>query len=544
MSARVAERLDECLTAMLEARQTVDECLERFPEHAQELRPLLETAEEIQELPALSCSDVAFQVGKRRMLDAVSARQPRSETGLSQRWAVLRERWAGLQIPPARRLALVAAAAIVLILAGGLMLPDWIEPGTTHSAVLHYASGLIEALAPEGESWRPVEAGETLAAGQRIRTAEDGYAELVFFEGSSTWLEPGTDVTLTSMQSGRDESGTAIALYQHVGGTYNTVRKAHDPDSVFQIETATAVAAVRGTEFRLGIQPDGTTNVAVAQGEVAVTAQGVTVQVSQGEETDVPPDGTPATARPCVGSVQKPVPPGLTRTPQPPGQTRTPWPPGQRTRTPTGTGTPTPTATPTPTSTSTNTATPTATNSPVPPTSTPTPTPTPTPIPHTDVLTVMDGYDERELERLRQIGAVDPVDASDDARWATEAGDDGYYTSYDFTNVTAPDSATVTSVTVYCEHYEGDGFDSGALEWRVGTRYPEPQVTWQAMLPAPTRLGTPAEGVDSWDVSSVVTTIDLVNQLEFIVVNHDTANRNSTNVDHVYVVVEWLEWWY
>jgi hypothetical protein len=346
------------------------------------------------------------------------------------------------------------------------------------------------------------------------------------------------------MQSGRDESGTAIALYQHVGGTYNTVRKAHDPDSVFQIETATAVAAVRGTEFRLGIQPDGTTNVAVAQGEVAVTAQGVTVQVSQGEETDVPPDGTPAAARPCVGSVQKPVPPGLTRTPQPPGQTRTPWPPGQRTRTPTGTGTPTPTATPTPTSTSTNTATPTATNSPVPPTSTPTPTPTPTPIPHTDVLTVMDGYDERELERLRQIGAVDPVDASDDARWATEAGDDGYYTSYDFTNVTAPDSATVTSVTVYCEHYEGDGFDSGALEWRVGTRYPEPQVTWQAMLPAPTRLGTPAEGVDSWDVSSVVTTINLVNQLEFIVVNHDTANRNSTNVDHVYVVVEWLEWWY
>ncbi len=549
MKPRLSERLDECLTALLSGEETVDDLLQRFPDHADRLRPLLEAAEELHQVPAPSCRRAATKAGKRRMLEALAARPRASE-------ARLPERWRSTLVTPAARAALLAAAGIMLILAGGLLVPDWIGPGVGQPAFLHYTSAAVEVLTPDAEDWREMEAGRTLASGDRIRSG-NAYVELVFFDGSSTWLEPGTDVTLVEMSSGRAGGRTVIELYQWIGSTYSTIQPAPDPYSSFSIEMAAAVAAVRGTEFRVTAEADGTTTVAVAAGQVAVTAEDVTVELSEGEETTVRPEETPAASRPCVGSIQKPVPPGQTRTPQPPGQTRTPHPPGHaRTPQPQGhTGTPqppgqtktpeppgqtrtpartcTPTPTPTPTATPTTTLTETAVQ---PPTPTLTPTPTPTPIPHTDMLTVADGYDERSSQSLKQLNAVDRLTSSDDHRSAT---DYGYFTSYEFTNIGVPDDATITSVTVYCEHYEGDSFDPGALEWRVGARYPNSPTTWLT-APAPVRAGEASEGYDAWDVSSAVTAGGLVNQLQFIVKNNDAAE--GTNMDHVYVVVEWLEW--
>jgi hypothetical protein len=600
MSGRLTRRLDECLTALLRAGATVEECLRRFPEHSDRLRPLVEAAEEVRRIPSPSCSEITFRAGKNRMLGAVAAKRPSLEP------AAPRAR-IGVRLAPAARAVLLVAAALALVVAGSLLLQRPPEPATARSASLNYLYGPVQVLPSGGEAWRQAVAGESLSPGARVRTGGDAYAELVFFEGSSTWLEPQSELTLLDMRRDADAGRTAIALHQSVGATYSSVRAAADACSSFSVETPAALAAVQGTEFRVEVETDGTTTVAVADGKVAVAAQNVTVQLAGGEETSVRPSETPSAARTVEGSVERPVPPAATPTPEAAGpdggeepqaptetpgaptQARSPTPssalkpttadtpvPSTATVTPSATGTAeptegrTPTPEPSPTSAfATATATPTAMATPTTRTATPTPLATPTtltttptplatptgkatpvptltrtplptavPIPHTESLAPVDGYDQNSAANLSTIDKVHVVTASDGDRWQTEPG---YFTSYEFSDINMPASATVASVIIYCEHYEEEAFGAGGLEWIVGLGWQnEPGATRLAYNPAPFREGEYSEGVDGWDVSEVVNTPGLLDQMQFVVRNNDATGK-KTYVNSIYAVVEWLE---
>ena len=62
-----------------------------------------------------------------------------------------------------------------------------------------------------------------------------------------------------------------------------------------------AVAAVRGTEYEVVVLSDSTTTVIVTEGGVWVTAQGVSMLVSEDEQTTVLPGETPSTPTPLRG---------------------------------------------------------------------------------------------------------------------------------------------------------------------------------------------------------------------------------------------------
>ena len=272
---------------------------------------------------------------------------------------------------------------------------------------------------------REVSAGEEVGAGDRIRTGPSSSAVLVFFDGSVTVLEARTKVTLVQLSSREDGGERVIVLHQWLGRTFSRVQHLPDRASRFEVESPTAMMAVRGTQFVVAVEDDGTTNVVVLDGAVRVTAQEATVSVLAGQGTTVWPEQPPAPVR--LVSVPTPMewaplhrlhPPEETRPPTPtatarptlvfvPTETATPlptptWvmpaPTRAPTRTPVPTDTPAPTYTstprptptqsrPTPTtaptwtppSTATPTATPTPTWTPTPtPTATSTPSPTPT----------------------------------------------------------------------------------------------------------------------------------------------------------------------
>ena len=379
MKRKANDVLDESLALIEEGKATIGECLARHPEYAADLRPLLEVAVEIHRLPRPTSSPAAFAAGKRRMLKAL-AEKKRRQPGWFSRWTERFVALVGARGPLSARghsfafqVALAAAATLVLLIVGGLFIHSWLGTTVTQAATLESASGVVEVLPAGSETWLPASAVERLEAGDRIRTGPLSAATLVFFNGSRTDLEAETEVTLAQMSSLRDGSGEVIVLHQWQGRSHNRVQPLPDPASRFEIETPTAVAAVRGTEFAVAVEADGTTQVVVREGLVEVTAQGTTVQVQPGQVTSVQPDMPPAPVVPA----STPLPP-MTLQPTPAQEpTEVPWP----------TATLRPTETPEPTKMVRPTRMPGAPVLPT-PTETPvSPTPTPTPVPPSSVKT-------------------------------------------------------------------------------------------------------------------------------------------------------------
>lgn len=60
------------------------------------------------------------------------------------------------------------------------------------------------------------------------------------------------------------------------------VRPFNNPESYIEIQTPAGVAGVRGTEFGVGVDPSGKTNIATIDGTVEAIAQGQTVRVEKG----------------------------------------------------------------------------------------------------------------------------------------------------------------------------------------------------------------------------------------------------------------------
>ena len=98
------------------------DCLARYPEHAEELRPLLSLASAVKAVPTPRPDPAAVRANRQRMLDAVQTaaarRQQRGPAAFAWVWRLS----SGLQVRPLLRAALTLAAAVVLVsLASGAL---------------------------------------------------------------------------------------------------------------------------------------------------------------------------------------------------------------------------------------------------------------------------------------------------------------------------------------------------------------------------------------------------------------------------------------
>ena len=155
--------------------------------------------------------------------------------------------------------------------------------------------------------------------------------------------------------------------------------------------------------------------------------------------------------------------------------------------------------------------------------------------PKTAKLTVIDGYNQRNRKTLSADGKTNLIQSSDNNRWGTNFGS---YVSYDFSDVSIPTDAAITSIVVYVEHFEEERFTQGNLKWSVGAAWPTKPVVW-ASINAPVHEGESHEAVDSWDVTSVVDTCEKINSLQLQVKNNDNIAKRKTFIDYIHAVVEW-----
>jgi len=124
-----------------------------------------------------------------------------------------------------------------------------------------------------GSEWTAAIEDMTLKAGDSIISGDSSSATLNYFDGSKTLIFPKTALRISEMSGNPDGSGKMIRSNQWMGQTLNRVERLLDVESRYEIETPNAVTAVRGTQYWVIVNEDGTTQVDVLEGIVDVTAQ-------------------------------------------------------------------------------------------------------------------------------------------------------------------------------------------------------------------------------------------------------------------------------
>lgn len=170
--------------------------------------------------------------------------------------------------------------------------PSTVEATTT---TLHVISGGVEVQEEGLASFRPAVDGETLHAGDTVRTDTDSRAVVIYFEGSTTEIEPESELTIQALAL-EEDGPFSISLSQGLGTTWNRVIAFADPESSFEVEAPAAVGAVRDTLFLTYVFPNRDSLFRSGSGTVDVGALGSMVPVYGGTQTTVPLGGFPPQA--------------------------------------------------------------------------------------------------------------------------------------------------------------------------------------------------------------------------------------------------------
>lgn len=153
-------------------------------------------------------------------------------------------------------------------------------------------------------------ASATLNSGDTLRSGADGSATIEFADGSRLLLQSNSEAVMDSLGS-FDATGMVDTSVRLKRGRVENKVAPQKPDSRYRIITPAAVAAVRGTEFRVGTDNGGDLmRNEVLEGKIAVSGSGVTREVPMGygniTETGKPPtEPQPLPAAPDLSGLSK-----------------------------------------------------------------------------------------------------------------------------------------------------------------------------------------------------------------------------------------------
>lgn len=142
-----------------------------------------------------------------------------------------------------------------------------LEEGSTMLVTM--VIGEVDVMPENATDWRPLKVNEVLQMGDSVRTGEDAKCELQMIGRGIFRLESSTELALSLLEVGED-GGVDVRMGLEEGEIALKPEELAENDT-FEVETSTAVAAVRGTKFSVSTSESGDIVVAVVEGAVAVS---------------------------------------------------------------------------------------------------------------------------------------------------------------------------------------------------------------------------------------------------------------------------------
>jgi len=159
-------------------------------------------------------------------------------------------------------------------------------------AVIHEITGTVTVSKAGDPEPTPAEEDMPLGAGDRVTTGADGSVTISLRDESFVKLDALANLTIKELRSDQVAGGIWARLALATGKLMAVVANLASADSRFEVETPTAVAAVKGTAFQVAASGKSTT-ISVLEGSVATsgvrdaTASPEQVEVKEGFETEI-----------------------------------------------------------------------------------------------------------------------------------------------------------------------------------------------------------------------------------------------------------------
>jgi len=159
------------------------------------------------------------------------------------------------------------------ILLAALLTLAALPAGAGQLACVYDLSGTAELQKGGAGQWLPARKGLPLDQGDRLRTGQNAWCELLFKDGTFIKLEADSETAAETLQASASERVFSFSFLRGKA-LWMAARLKKNVTSKFTVRTPSAVCAVRGTDFSIIVSTSGGTSVGLYQGEVAVSNEG------------------------------------------------------------------------------------------------------------------------------------------------------------------------------------------------------------------------------------------------------------------------------
>jgi hypothetical protein len=172
-------------------------------------------------------------------------------------------------------------------LPAGMLMPD------IFIGRVKFVKGDVQAIIPEGEKiWQPLYLKDRVWRGSSIKTGKDSLLVVENEEQASFVVSSNSNLKISAFD--QEEENKSLNVFLKLGRLLSSVK------FKTEVRTPTAVAGIRGTDFRVSVDTDDATRTEVLSGSVAVTGMAYEVTVNKGEGTYVKKNTPPISPVPIM----------------------------------------------------------------------------------------------------------------------------------------------------------------------------------------------------------------------------------------------------
>ena len=139
-----------------------------------------------------------------------------------------------------------------------LIIPTRLLKGIPIDGLVTFIKGVVSIKLAETEEWKKLQLNDKITQGNWIRTSDQGTIEISFQNHFSVLLRPNTIIEITAARK-KSAIYLMYKLFLDIGKTISKIKQSTGKETRFEIQTPSAVAAARGTEFRAAVDSDVTT---------------------------------------------------------------------------------------------------------------------------------------------------------------------------------------------------------------------------------------------------------------------------------------------